>query len=201
MKVQQEAWLDSEAELRSEAELCSAAELMFNKSKTACFTGHRPSGFPFDETDRVRTKKLKSLLQLKVCDALNAGYTTFITGMARGVDTWCALAVLSLKSDHPGLKLVGVSPFRKETDKLSGSDLWDYNTITAYADKMIYISESYYPQCYFDRNMYMVDHSSLVIGAVSDMHSGTGNTIRYAERKGIKTDIISINPFDDILNL
>lgn len=117
------------------------------------------------------------------------------------MDTWCALAVLSLGITHPGLKLIGVSPFKKEMNRLSGSDLWNYSTITDYADKMIYISENYYPRCYFDRNMYMVDHSSLVIGAVSNMQSGTGSTLRYAERMGIKTDILSINSSDDILDL
>lgn len=190
-----------EAEICSELELISEARLLLDIQKTACFTGHRPSGFPFDETDRLKTNAIKSMLYSKVCDAVKNGYTTFITGMAKGVDTWCALAVLSLGITHPGLKLIGVSPFKKEMNRLSGSDLWNYSTITDYADKMIYISENYYPRCYFDRNMYMVDHSSLVIGAVSNMQSGTGSTLRYAERMGIKTDILSINSSDDILNL
>lgn len=177
------------------------AELALDISKTACFTGHRPSGFPFDGTDRLRVNMVKSMLYLKVCDAVKAGYTSFITGMARGVDTWCALAVLSLKDTNPGLKLIGVSPFKKEISRLTGTDLWDYNTIVECADRMIYISESYYPRCYFDRNMYMVDHSSLVIGVVSNMQSGTGNTIRYAQRKGVKTDIININSLGDILKI
>ncbi len=188
-------------ELVPKTKFLSEAECLLNIRKTACFTGHRPSGFPFDKDDRVRTNMVKSMLYLKVCNALNDGYTTFITGMARGVDTWCALAVLSLKDDYPELKLIGVSPFKRELDRLSGTDLWDYKTITDYADRMIYISESYYPRCYFDRNMYMVDHSSLVIGAVSNMQSGTGNTIRYAERKGVKTDIIDINSLSNILGV
>ncbi len=181
--------------------LGQGAELYSDISKTACFTGHRPSGFPFDETDRVRTNMIKSMLYLKVCEAINAGYTTFITGMAKGVDTWCALTVLSLKTDNPGLRLIGVSPFRKESAKLSGSDLWDYNTITDYADEMIYLSENYHHGCYYERNRYMVDHSSLVIGAVYNMKSGTGYTINYAGKKGVKTDIININSMNEILKL
>lgn len=196
--------IEQDAELIPEAELIPLIPeetLKFDIQKTACFTGHRPGRFPFDQTDTVRTNMIKSMLCLKVCQAVDAGYTAFITGMARGVDTWCALTVLSLKEDNPAIRLIGVSPFRKETNRLFGSDLKHYSTIADNADEMIYLSEEYHNGCYQVRNRYMVDHSSLVIGAVFDMRSGTGSTIRYAERRGVKTDIININSLGDILKL
>ncbi len=176
-------------------------ELTCNISTTACFTGHRPSGLPFSQPDATRNSIIKSMLYERINDAVDQGYTTFISGMAKGVDIWCALAVISLRSSYPGLELIGVSPYRKEICRLKGTDLWNYSIVSDSADKMIYISEDYHPRCYFERNMYMVDHSSLVIGAVSNMYSGTGNTIRYAERKGRNMDIININSLRNVLKI
>ena len=43
------------------------------------------------------------------------------------------------------------------------------------------------------RNYFMVDNSSKLIAVVDDYRSGTGQTIRYAENKGIDVSIIDIN--------
>lgn len=168
------------------------AQLFCDRSTTACFTGHRPEGFPFENGDNVRINIIKSILLCKIEQAYAKGYRTFITGMARGVDTWAAMCVVCLKKTYPDIKLIGISPFKSEFSQRKGQDKWDYSIIANCADKMIYLHEGYIKSCYFERNRFMVDHSSLVIGVVYNRKSGTGGTIHYAAKRGVKADIVDI---------
>lgn len=173
--------------------LSSEPNFLTCKETTACFSGHRPSKLPFPEDDTEKIKMLQTFLRREINDALDLGYTTFITGMAKGIDTWAAMEVLQLKNVYSGIKLVGVSPFRSEIEHFKGSDLWHYDLIKHGCDQMIFLADDYFPNCYLVRNKFMVDHSSLIIGAVCNMQSGTGNTIRYAEKSGLTMRIIDIN--------
>lgn len=168
-------------------------DFMINKEITACFSGHRPEKFPFSEADKKEFKILQSLLRDQINNAIDLGYTTFITGMAKGIDTWAALEVLQIKNVYPDIKLVGASPYRDEIKRLKGSDLWNYSLIMNSCDQMFYISEHFFPSCFIARNKFMVDNSSMIIGVVCDMNSGTGNTLRYAEKHGLKKAIIDIS--------
>ena len=59
------------------------------------------------------------------------------------------------------------------------------------SDKVIYISGHYEKSVYFQRNAYLVDNAHLLLACYNgDSHSGTGQTIRYAHRKGIKVSIL-----------
>lgn len=180
--------------------LLSEPDFLTNKEITACFAGHRPSKLPFPEDETEKIRLIQKLIRREIEDALDLSYTTFITGMAKGVDTWAAMEVLQLKNKYSAIKLVGVSPFRAEIEHLKGADLWRYDLIRHGCDQMVFLADSYFPNCYLVRNKFMVDHSSLVIGAVSDMQSGTGNTIRYAKKMGLNMRIIDINSLSDSCN-
>ena len=65
-----------------------------------CFTGHREHKLHRAE-DEIR-KALEEAILL----AIRGGFTTFITGMATGVDIWAGEIVLELKSQYPELKLI-----------------------------------------------------------------------------------------------
>ena len=45
------------------------------------------------------------------------------------------------------------------------------------------MQEKYTPDCFYNRNRYMVDHSSMLISAYNDEPGGTKNTIIYAFSK------------------
>lgn len=66
----------------------SEAEL---RKHRCCFTGHRPNKLKIPE------KKLAKLLEAEIRLAIDGGYTTFITGMAKGVDLVAAEIVLRLR--------------------------------------------------------------------------------------------------------
>ena len=66
--------------------------------KTCCFTGHRPDKLPWGEEESdPRCLRLKEAVARAVEDAYVSGVRRFITGMARGVDLYCAETVLELR--------------------------------------------------------------------------------------------------------
>ena len=73
--------------------------------RTLCraFTGHRPKGLGYPESDG-RCDALKRLLRLLVRRLIQEqGVTHFISGMAQGVDLYAAEIVLELKEQYPRL--------------------------------------------------------------------------------------------------
>ena len=68
------------------------------QSKTCCFTGHRPQFFPWGSNagDPAAVKMLHALKN-ETLQAIADGYTTFLYGVAPGVDTWAAEIVLRLR--------------------------------------------------------------------------------------------------------
>lgn len=50
------------------------------------FTGHRPESLPFGENENdARCIRLKAMLLTEIMDRAKAGYDTFYTGCARGM--------------------------------------------------------------------------------------------------------------------
>ena len=70
-----------------------------------CFTGHRPEKLKRAET------VIKKGLEEAILKAIHDGYTTFITGMARGVDIWAGQIVLRLHQNVPKLCLIVTLPY------------------------------------------------------------------------------------------
>ena len=85
------------------------------KTTTCAFTGHRPKSFPwgYDESapDCVL---LKEVLAAQISALAERGITDFLSGMAQGVDLWCAQIVLDLKKKYPSLKLHAILPCEEQ---------------------------------------------------------------------------------------
>ena len=75
------------------------------RSRWCCFTGHRP------EKLKRAEEEIKEGLEEAILKAVSDGYTTFITGMARGVDIWAGQIVLRLRQDNPELRLIAALPY------------------------------------------------------------------------------------------
>ena len=68
--------------------------------KTCAFTGHRPKGLGYPESDgrcAALKEKLRSLIIRMIEEE---GVTHFISGMAQGVDMYAAEIVLELKKQY-----------------------------------------------------------------------------------------------------
>lgn len=138
--------------------------------KACCVTGHRD--IPADKIEYVKAK-LKEEIEQAVAD----GFTTFITGMAEGVDLLFAEMVIEQKAQHPGLFLEAAIPYRnhlKSTDPLFRKCFEGCNGVHIQ-------QEEYNSDCFMNRNRYMVTLSSRVIAVYDGREKGgTLFTMRYA---------------------
>ena len=155
--------------------MATESELRLHRCR---FTGHRPE--KLSQPDRV----IIAALEREIRAAVDDGFVTFISGMARGVDIWAAEIVLNLKAEGHLLHLICASPF--EGFERSWSADWKrrYHDVLAAADLVKYISPAYSPACFQIRNEWMVDRSARVIAVFNGERGGTKNTIVYAERNG-----------------
>ncbi|OQB24149.1 MAG: hypothetical protein BWY11_01323 [Firmicutes bacterium ADurb.Bin182] len=154
---------------------------------TACFSGHRPEKLPWnnDEED-ARCKALKARLFLAIEQAAQQGYTHFITGMAKGIDTYAAEAVLSLKTCFPEITLECAIPFSGQSKGWNSRDKARYEHILHGSDKITILSDKYLPGCMQRRNRYLIKNSSLLIAVTTGAAGGTSQTIKIASERGIR---------------
>lgn len=69
-----------------------------------------------------------------------------------------------------------------------------YNNIIAHADKITLVNDHYFSYCMLARNKYMVDCSDIVLAVWNGgKKGGTWQTIKYANSKNKKIDIIHID--------
>jgi len=165
-----------------------------NIEKTCCFTGKRPQSMPFgfNEADS-KCVDLKNKLYTQIELAIKKGYTHFISGMALGADLWAAEAVLNLKKTYPAIELICAIPYPNQAYSWPFEQKKRYSNCLKYSSEKVYIRSTYTTDCFFARNRYMVDKSSLVI-AICDTPptGGTAYTLNYAKKQGKKINIIEI---------
>ena len=169
-----------------------------DREHTICNTGHRPQSLPWGyNEDKSSCVVFKNDLHDTIERAINAGYIHFISGLAIGVDTMFAEAVLDLKKKYKQVTLEGAIPCRNQDEKWNDASKKRYAKIKKECDFLTYISDEYTPTCMNDRNKYMVDHSSVVIAVWNGKPSGTGNTVGFAKERGCKIKVINPETYRD----
>ena len=142
-----------------------------DKEHTCCVTGHR--NIPADKIQYVQIQLRQELLQ-----AIQSGYTHFISGFAAGVDLIFAGIVADLKREYP-ITLEAAIPYpgRMNTpDEVFQCLLKECDIVKVHTDR-------YSKSCYMVRNRYMIDCSALVIAVHDGRKSGgTAATIKYAHQ-------------------
>ena len=162
---------------------------MMNKndySKACCFTGHRPERLDLPEDKVIRW------LEEQIDKAIADGYTDFISGTQRGVDIWAAEIVLKKKAEGKNIRLICAAPWDGVESRWEFSWKKRYKYIMTNADEIYYISKTPGRKAFFERNYWMVDHSSMLIAAFTGAPGGTKETMDYAEKKGLKVRAITI---------
>ena len=152
--------------------------------RRCCFTGHRPQKLNRAESD------IKRDLEDAIKSAISNGYSTFITGMAYGVDIWAGEIVVRLREANPDLHLIAAVPFSSFYARWSNDWKERYEALLEKADFVKVICTSYNAGAYQRRNEWMVDHSAHVIAVFNGEKSGTKNTIDYAKKRGVEIEII-----------
>ena len=150
------------------------------------FTGHRP--------EKVEGYEGKIIVELRkeILKAIDCGYTTFLTGMSRGVDLWAADIIIHLRRYNPELKLIGVIPYEGFEDKWTVDWKKHYKLVRKELDFLHVVSNEYYPDVYQRRNQYMVNHSALVLAVYNGEPSGTRNTIQYALEMNVPVNYVEV---------
>ncbi len=154
-------------------------ELIFNKAKTACFTGHRI----LDKDFNINT------LKESIIWAINHGYNTFLVGLALGFDTICFNVLQGLKSQYE-INIIGCIPCPEQPVNFSLEERENYYKMVEKCTETIILSEKYTNYCMQKRNRYMVDNSSLVIAYLKRDFGGTFFTVNYAKKKKIEINYI-----------
>ena len=163
--------------------------------RTMSVTGHRPSklyGYNLEHIGYIRMK------EFFISYIVDGGFTHCISGMALGVDTVFALAVLEAKEDYPDLNITlecALPCLNQECRWMVPSQLM-YHDILSRADKITYVSSKPYDNsCMQDRNEYMVNHSDVVLAIWDGTSGGTSNCVRYARKVQKEVDIINPSMF------
>ena len=169
-----------------------------------CFTGHRPNAKGMYGYDMKNSGNEALFAKLyKTCRAayLHNGTREFITGMALGVDTIAACAVLLLKGEFTDIKLVAAVPFKGQEGKWIKESREAYFNVLAQCDEIVYTDEvvgyqfgvpgRYHAVKMQKRNEYMVDRAQGVIAVYNgEGKGGTHNCVYYAESIGKSVYVI-----------
>lgn len=148
---------------------------------TCCFTGHRD--LPASHTPERAA--LLSALEAAVNDTHAAGCRHFLVGGAKGFDLLAGEWILARKKVDPSVTLSVYVPYRGQANAYSPDDRERYHALLNDADEVLYLSETYRPGCMRKRNARMVNDSRFCIAYVRKSRSGSAQTMRMAEAKGL----------------
>lgn len=152
-------------------------------NKSACFTGHRSISADINEL----SEKLYDVLENLITEQ---NVTAYYCGGAYGWDSVSALTVLRLREQYPKIKLYLILPCSnaEQTDGWTEEQIAEFQHILDRADSVEYVSEHKTRTCMKQRNARLVELADFCIcyWNVNDRRSGTGQTVRMAQKKGIE---------------
>ncbi len=148
---------------------------------TCCFTGHRD--LPALDSDAYNA--LLASLEAAIEDAIRMSCRRFIVGGAKGFDLLAGEWILARKKVDPSVTLSVYVPYRGQANAFSPADMLRYQRLKNEADEVLYLSETYHPGCMRERNTRMVNDSEVCIAYVRRSRSGSAQTLKMAEAKGL----------------
>ena len=153
---------------------------MIERSKVACFSGHRK--LP------ENCSKLRANLEKAIIELIERGVVFFGNGGAVGFDALAATTVLKLKKEYPHIRLVMVLPCPPEDQSMKWNEEQKkrYYDLLDQADKVRILSPRYTSGCMLNRNRHLVDNSGYLICYLREQHGGTFYTVNYAEQQRLK---------------
>ncbi len=152
---------------------------MTQRQQTCCFTGPRDIAPAVREMLFLRLKEQTAALAAE-------GIRFFGCGGALGFDELAARAVLSLRGALPAIRLILVLPCPDWDRPWPPEDRSRYAGLCRQADKVVAVSPAYRPGCMQQRNRYLVDNSSVCVYTGDALTGGTGYTVAYAQKQGLR---------------
>ncbi len=154
--------------------------MKFNVNETVAFTGHRPQALGGFSRNQAMNAWVIQSLGTTIDLLIGAGYKTFITGGALGVDTWAAIEVLNRR--HLGAKLIIAIPCDNQDSPWSEEDRKVYARTLGDADAVYQVIPGEYAGWKMQRrNEWMVNNANRIVAVWNgDNHGGTYNCVIYA---------------------
>ena len=143
--------------------------------------------------DDPRCLEMRSWIREQIEFFYQKGYTDFICGMAIGCDMYFAEEVLSLRPEHPDIKLHAAIPCADQSSRWNRAQKQKYEELLSQCDGKNTFVENYTPDCMQFRNEYMVNESSALIACYNGRPGGTMATIAMAAREGLEMKILDIS--------
>lgn len=103
-----------------------------------------------------------------------------------GVDIWAGQIIVERRQANPEIHLIAANPYPGFGFRWKQEWRDQYHQLLKDADLVRNISDHYVDNCFMKRNIWMVDHSNLVIAVFNGASGGTKNTIEYAQQEGIQ---------------
>lgn len=150
-------------------------ELFINRAKTCAITGHRVLEKGFNK-EKVREIFIK---------LFQAGFDTFLIGMALGFDTECFKILEDLKKENK-IFLIACVPCKTQSYRFTKEQKNEYDRMLSVADEVVLVSEEYSKTCMQKRNQYMVDNCSVLLAYLRRDFGGTKNTVNYAIKRQVQ---------------
>lgn len=151
-------------------------------AKVCCVTGHR-------DIPAERMAYVEQQLRREVLEAIEAGYTRFISGFAEGTDLMFAAIVAEHKKLHPELFLEAAIPYAGRLKTRNKQ----FHALLQDCDGIKVMCREYTPSCFMQRNRYMARESQRVIAVYDGRdRGGTLFTLRYAHTLGREIRVIRI---------
>jgi len=162
--------------------------------KSACFTGHRTIKTDMNSFSVL----LLSVIEQMITDR---NITDYYAGGAYGFDAMASLSVLRIKEKYPQVRLHLILPCSndEQTDGWNTKRKTEFEQILGLADSVEYVSEHKTMTCMKERNARLVELASeccIAYWNANNKRSGTGQTVRMAQKKGLEV----INIFESSSN-
>lgn len=152
---------------------------MIKREQTCCFTGHR--FIPAEQYEPLKKQLIDTIKLLT-----GRGVLYYGAGGALGFDTMAARCIIEQKAYVPNIKLILVLPCYSQAERWSAKDQQIYESIKSQADKIVYTSQEYTPDCMFRRNRHLVAFSGICVCYKTRASGGTAYTVDYAKRQGLE---------------
>ena len=146
-------------------------------NSSVCFTGHRT-------INPNKLQAVKEKLYYTIMKLYNEGHRTFLCGMAIGFDLLAAELLIELKETYKDIIIIACIPFIGQESRFSPTDQERYNKVINAVDSKAIIARTFSKQSYLLRNIFMLEHSSIVV-AYFDTNIKKGGTF-FTYNKAIK---------------
>ncbi len=143
-----------------------------NKNKTVAVSGHRNLSYGIN----------KDIVEKTFLSLIERGFDTFLVGMAIGFDTLCFNILSELRNKYD-IKIIACIPCLDQSLKFSESSKTEYTEMLKISDDKVLISLNYTKNCMLDRNVYMVNNSSVLVAYIRENKGGTYFTVNYAKNE------------------